>query len=92
MRNIARLKLAKLVRRIEAAHGLTVEVQDALIDQIARRCTEAETGARNIDHILRGSLMPAVARGLLERMAGGGQETRLTLGVDGTGELTLDFS
>jgi type VI secretion system protein VasG len=92
MRSIARLKLSKLVRRIEAAHGLTVEVQDKLIDQIAQRCTEAETGARNIDHILRGSLMPAVARALLERMAGGGQETRLTLGVDGAGELKLDFS
>ena len=59
---------------------------------IASRCTEVETGARNIDHILRGSLMPAVARRLLERMAEGGQETRLSLGVDAAGELKLDFT
>jgi type VI secretion system protein VasG len=69
MKSIARLKLRKVVARIEQAHHLRTTVSDALIDEIARRCTEAETGARNVDHILRGSLMPAVARALLERMA-----------------------
>lgn len=92
MRSIARLKLSKLVRRIEDAHGLQVTVDDVLIDEIARRCTEAETGARNIDHILRGSLMPIVARALLERMASGGQEHSLTIGLDRAGSFQLSFA
>jgi type VI secretion system protein VasG len=92
MRSITRLKLSKLVRRIESAHGLAVVIEDTLIEEIARRCTEAETGARNIDHILRGSLMPVVARALLERMASSGQEKRLTLGLDTAGGFRLDFA
>jgi type VI secretion system protein VasG len=92
MRSITQLKLSKLVQRIEGAHGVSVVLADALIEEIARRCTEAETGARNIDHILRGSLMPLVARALLERMASGGQEQRLSIGLDGAGGFKLDFT
>ncbi|HMI91297.1 MAG TPA: type VI secretion system ATPase TssH, partial [Polyangiales bacterium] len=44
MKTIARLKLRKVVARIEQAHRLRTTVSDALIDEIARRCTEAETG------------------------------------------------
>jgi type VI secretion system protein VasG len=92
MRSITTLKLSKLVRRIETAHDLSVTIEEPLLDQIAQRCTEAETGARNIDHILRGSLMPEVARALLERMAGSDQARRLTIGLDDTGDFKLIFA
>ena len=106
MKSIARLKLRKVVARIEQAHRLRTTVSDALIDEIARRCTEAETGARNVDHILRGSLMPAVARALLERMAlggiapalrggastDGGEHTSLCIDLDANGGWKLDFA
>ena len=92
MKTIARLKLRKVVARIEQAHHLRTTVSDALIDEIARRCTEAETGARNVDHILRGSLMPAVARALLERMAGAGEHQALCIDLDANGGWKLDFT
>jgi type VI secretion system protein VasG len=105
MKTIARLKLRKVVARIEQAHRLRTTVSDALIDEIARRCTEAETGARNVDHILRGSLMPAVARALLERMAatdtapalrGGAsmaiEHQSLCIDLDANGGWKLDFA
>jgi type VI secretion system protein VasG len=92
MKSIARLKLRKVVARIEQAHRLRTTVSDALIDEIARRCTEAETGARNVDHILRGSLMPAVARALLERMAGNGEHQSLCIDLDANGGWKLDFA
>ena len=38
---------------------------------IADRCTEVETGARNVDHIITGSLMPKLANEILSRMSSG---------------------
>jgi type VI secretion system protein VasG len=41
-------------------------------DTIAARCTEVETGARNVDHIIRGSLMPQLSEEVLGRIGEGG--------------------
>ena len=35
---------------------------DALVDEIAGRCTEVESGARNVDHILTRTLLPEMSR------------------------------
>ena len=35
------------------------------------RCTEVDSGARNVDQILNGSLLPAIAEAVLARMAAG---------------------
>ena len=48
-------------------------------------CTEVETGARNVDHILTRTLLPDISRDLLARMAGGQAVSRVhvTLGDGG---------
>jgi type VI secretion system protein VasG len=46
-----------------------------------RRCQESETGARNIEHILRAGLMPVISRSLLERMASETPFQRISLGI-----------
>src|SRR5262249_31494681 len=61
MREIVDLKLSRLVGRIEASHRLRIEVDPLVADTIAQRCTEVETGARNVDHILRRSLLPEIS-------------------------------
>ena len=38
---------------------------------IASRCTEVETGARNVDHIIRGTLLPRMSTQLLHQMTTG---------------------
>jgi type VI secretion system protein VasG len=83
--DITRLKLGKLARRLQASHRLAVEFAPELVDELARRCTDPGSGARNVDHILRSSLMPEVARAILERLA---EETltsklRIELGLAG---------
>jgi type VI secretion system protein VasG len=40
-----------------------------LLDEIAGRCTEVESGARNVDNILSNTLLPELSRQLLGRMA-----------------------
>ena len=91
MQQITKLKLRKLVKRIEVSHNASVTVSQEVIEEIARRCTEADTGARNVDHILRGSLMPAIARELLERMAREEKTKKVDIGLSPTGNWRIDF-
>ena len=62
-----------------------------LIDEITQRCTASETGARNVEHILRGSLIPAVSRALLERMAEGNLPKHLEVSLSPTGDWRIEF-
>jgi type VI secretion system protein VasG len=82
---LALLKLGSLGRRLEEAHGLQVVFTDELVAEMVKRCTEGETGARALDHVLRGSLMPVLAKGILERMADGDVGKTLTIGFDDGG-------
>ena len=80
-----RLKLNKIGKRIRANHGAAFEYDDAVVDAIAARCTEVDSGARNIDNILTGTILPEVSGHVLERMAEGGaiQGIRIGAGADG---------
>jgi type VI secretion system protein VasG len=57
-----------------------------LIDTIARRCTEVDTGARNVDHILTRTLLPELSTEFLARMAEGKaiREVKITVADDET--------
>jgi type VI secretion system protein VasG len=85
LRDITALKLDALARRLHAAHRVKTTFAPAVAEEIARRCTDAESGARNLDHILRGSLMPALARTVLERIAAGNLTSRMEVALDGEG-------
>ncbi|WP_158755750.1 type VI secretion system ATPase TssH [Dyella sp. S184] len=85
MKKIVRLKLNKIVKRIAANHGARFSYDEHLVDTIAARCTEVDSGARNIDNILSGSLLPEVAGEVLERMSRSEpvQEINASVGEDG---------
>ncbi len=85
LREITELKLGALARRLWDSHRITATFASELIDQLADRCTEAETGARNVEHILRSSLMPVLSQRLLEAFAAGQQPTSLHIGPGPTG-------
>jgi len=71
MKEIIRLKLGKIAARLEDSHKMRLECAPEMVDTIASRCTEVETGARNIDHILSGALLPMLSTALLEKMSEG---------------------
>jgi type VI secretion system protein VasG len=66
---IVRLKLGKIQRRIQETHRIALTHDEALIDEVAKRCTEVESGARNVDNILTNTLLPQISRQILERLA-----------------------
>ncbi|ATB26789.1 ATPase [Melittangium boletus DSM 14713] len=92
MREIVAMKLDKVVGRLRAAHGVETTLAPELLDELARRCTEAETGARNAEHILQGSLMPALSRELLQRLAGGLLPRQLNVSLSAEGGWDICFA
>ncbi|GAB6097441.1 type VI secretion system ATPase TssH [Desulfatiferula olefinivorans] len=89
MADIVRMKIGRATRRTAEAHGLTLRIDEAVIERIAARCLEVETGARNIDHILSGSVLPLLSQKILETMARNHRPEALTLGVSPDGHIIL---
>jgi type VI secretion system protein VasG len=69
MKQIVTLKLAKIQRRIRDNHKIELSYDPAVVAEVAKRCTEVESGARNVDNILTNTMLPDVSRYLLSRMA-----------------------
>jgi type VI secretion system protein VasG len=58
------------------------------VDAIAARCTEVESGARNVDNILTNTALPAISRMLLESLVAGERPAAVVLDVGADGEFT----
>ncbi len=71
LRAIINGKLRKIQLRLEESHRVNLTYDQALVEEIAARCTEVESGARNVDHILTHTLLPRISRDLLAGMAEG---------------------
>lgn len=71
MRKIIELKLQKVVRRVAENYRATLTYTPELVDSVAQRCTEVDTGARNVDHILTGTLLPQLSAEFLSHLAQG---------------------
>jgi type VI secretion system protein VasG len=71
LRQIIGLKLGKVKQRVRENHKADLRWTPEVVEAIASRCTEADTGARNIDHILSGTLLPELSTEFLSRMAKG---------------------
>jgi type VI secretion system protein VasG len=89
---ITRLKLDGMVKRLRENQRIETTYSDALVEQIAARCTEVDTGARNIDHILRSSLMPMLSSAILERMADAAPPRKLHIDVAEDKSFAAHFS
>jgi type VI secretion system protein VasG len=65
---ITRLQLARIQKRIEAAYGIPLTVDDAAVELIRQRCIEVESGGRMIDAILTNTVLPEISKEFLTRM------------------------
>ncbi len=69
MKQIIVLELDKIRKRLEENQKIVFSYDEALVEAISDRCTEVESGARNVDHILTRSLLPEISQEFLARMA-----------------------
>jgi type VI secretion system protein VasG len=86
MKLIIRLKLGKIVRRIRDAHKIGLDCDEAVVEEVAKRCTEVESGARNVDNILTNTMLPEISRQILGRLAEQQklESIRVGIGPDGS--------
>jgi type VI secretion system protein VasG len=66
---IIKLKLGRIQKRIAINHKAELVYDNKLVEAVLARCTEVDSGARNVDNILNGTLLPEVAETVLSRMA-----------------------
>jgi type VI secretion system protein VasG len=82
---IARLKLNKVGARLKAGQKIGFHYSDEVVEAIVGRCTEVETGARNIDHIVNKTLLPDIATEILSRMHEEKQADSITVSIGPNG-------
>jgi type VI secretion system protein VasG len=83
---IIRLKLERIRRRIDQNHQAQFDYDDALVNAVLARCTEVDSGARNVDTILNGTLLPEIADSVLAKMAEGGAIARIKVSATKAGK------
>jgi type VI secretion system protein VasG len=91
LRQIIRLQMERIRDRVRANYRATFSYDPAVLETIAGRCKEVESGARNVDHILTGTLLPELAEAFLARMAEERPVGSVRVGVESSGRFTYDL-
>ena len=92
LEQIIRLKLDRIKARVADNHKAEFSYDDALVDTVLSRCTEVDTGARNVDHILNGTLLPEIATSVLAKMAKGQAIRKIKVGANKDGKFSYRVS
>ncbi|MFZ0019322.1 MAG: AAA family ATPase, partial [Acetobacteraceae bacterium] len=81
MGDIIRLQLERIAARIAEQHEAAFSYDRDVVELIASRCTEPESGGRMIDAILTNTMLPAISAAMLDRMAEGAAIASVQVGV-----------
>jgi type VI secretion system protein VasG len=84
--NIIRLKLDRIQQRVAANHQAEFLYDEPLVNAVLARCTEVDSGARNVDTILNGTLLPEIADSVLAKMAEGSAIARIKVSATKAGK------
>jgi type VI secretion system protein VasG len=86
LRRIVEMKLDRVRQRLAESHRVEFTYDPALVDAVACRCKEVQSGARNVDHVLTGTLLPDLSVNLLARMASGAEVSEVHVNVLDNGD------
>ena len=81
LKKIIEMRLKRVGDQLRANHKATFAYDPAVVDALAARCKEVESGARNVDHILTMQVLPQIAVDVLGRQAEGRKVSSVKLGV-----------
>jgi type VI secretion system protein VasG len=91
LRLIIGLQLKKIENRIMENHRSKFTCDDAVVSLIAGRCTDVDSGARNVYNILTGTMLPDMSAEVLSKMANGEAIDKIHVGVKDD-KFTYDIS
>jgi type VI secretion system protein VasG len=86
---IIALKLGQIAQRVSDNHHAEFSWDEGLVEAVLARCTEADSGARNVDAILNGTLLPDIADAALARMAEGVPISKIRASANRHGQFKL---
>jgi type VI secretion system protein VasG len=92
LRLIIKLQLGKIRQRIADNHGAAFTYDDAVIETVAGRCTDVDSGARNVYNILTGTMLPDMSGEVLSRMAAGDGISKVHVGVGDNEKFVYNIS
>lgn len=92
LKTIIELKLGKIVRRVRENYKAALDYTPEVVNSILDRCREVASGARNVDHILTGTLLPQLSAEFLARMAEAKSISAANVSVNGDGEFQFTIS
>ncbi len=92
LRLIIKLQLGKIKNRIADNHAAQFSYDDAVIETVAKRCTDVDSGARNVYNILTGTMLPDMSGEVLSRMAAGESIKKVHVGVGEGEKFVYDIS
>jgi len=90
--SIISLKLDRIGKRVAANHKATFHFEETLVEAVLARCTEVDSGARNVDNILNGTLLPQIAEAVLAKMAEGSAIGRIEVAADQQGNFSYSVT
>lgn len=91
LKAITRLQLGRIKKRIESTHKVPFDYDEAVVDLVVSRCTESESGGRQIDAILTNGMLPDMSREFLTRMMEGKPLAGVRISV-ADNDLTYSFA
>ncbi|MDK2921469.1 MAG: type secretion system protein VasG [Desulfonauticus sp.] len=89
---IVELKLNKLANNLKENNKINFSYSPKVVEKITDRCTEVETGARNIEFILNMNILPKLSQEILSHLSAGKMPSKVALETDEKGEFLLNFS
>ena len=92
LKQITVQKLNKLADMLKNNNKLTLTYDDQVVDLVSEKCTDAETGARNIDFIINVNLLPKLSTFVLQGMADGVLPESIAVSVNDEGEFVITSS
>jgi type VI secretion system protein VasG len=92
LRRIVNLKLHAIEERVGQTYGAELSWDAAVVDAIVARCTETESGARTIDHLLTHTLLPELSGHVLDRLADRAEFDLVSVGLDEVGDFSFEFA
>ena len=82
MQRIVKAKLAKLEKLVTERYKAQFTIAPNILEHIEQQCEADANGARLVDAILEGQLLPALSLALLQRIASGEKMTKIVLNFE----------
>jgi type VI secretion system protein VasG len=91
LKSIIHLQLGRIGKRIMENQGIPFNYDEEVVQLIADRCSEVESGARVVDAILTNTVLPAISEEFLNKMLTGEPITKVGVEVK-DGEFQYRFA